>query len=277
MLFDDPARNVETQSIAAAIARRAIETIKDVRQSVGRDAFASIGDGHSDVGRVMRDVTRHAALDASSGRRVTQRVLQQIGEHLPQAVRVAGQSGGRRFSEAQSHPVGEGAHAGNGADGMGVGLHDLHAHVEQDSGYSVELHLEVDASLKLGEAHALADEFEQRIREALPAVRSLTTHIEPLATTLPDESGLTSLKQTNDLRHRITQLADKLAGRGACHSVELHNVNGHLTATLHITQPADQLLTNAYSLAEKIERTIHAHEPRLHRIVVHVEPPVQAQ
>lgn len=159
------------------------------------------------------------------------------------------------------------------ADGLGVGWHDLHAHVEQDGGYSVELHLEADANLKLGEAHAVADEFEQRVRELLPAIRSLTTHLEPLATTLPDESGLSSPLQALDLRRRITKLADTLAGRGACHHVELHNVNGHLTATLHITQPAGQLLTLSHALAEKVERTLHTHEPGLDRIVVHVEPP----
>ena len=88
----------------------------------------------------------------------------------------------------------------NVADGLGIGLHDLHAHVEQEGGYSVEVHLEVEASLKLGEAHALADEFEHRIRAALPAVRALTTHIEPLRTAFPNESGLMSPTQLDELQ-----------------------------------------------------------------------------
>jgi divalent metal cation (Fe/Co/Zn/Cd) transporter len=55
--------------------------------------------------------------------------------------------------------------------------------------------------------------------------------------------------------------------------VELHNVNGHLTATLHVTQSAEKPLTEAHALAETIERELHAHEGFLHRVVVHVEPP----
>jgi divalent metal cation (Fe/Co/Zn/Cd) transporter len=55
--------------------------------------------------------------------------------------------------------------------------------------------------------------------------------------------------------------------------VELHNVSGHLTATLHVTQPAERPLTEAHLLAEAIERRLHAQEHALDRVVVHVEPP----
>jgi cation diffusion facilitator family transporter len=159
------------------------------------------------------------------------------------------------------------------ADGLGLGLHDLHAHAERDGGYAIEVHLEVEAGLTLGAAHALADQFEQRVRETLPEVRAIVSHIEPLPAQLSDESGAITLSRERALRGRITELADKLAGPGACHSVELHNVSGHLTATLHVTQPAERPLTEAHLLAEAIERRLHAQEHALDRVVVHVEPP----
>lgn len=157
------------------------------------------------------------------------------------------------------------------ADGLGLGLHDLHAHVERSGGYSLEMHLEAPASLTLGEAHALADEFERRVRCLLPDVRSLVTHLEPLTTQLPDEAG--GITGCADLRRRIRETADELAGAGACHDIRLHNIAGHLTVTLHVTQPARQPLTDAHALSEAIERALHAREPSLHRIVIHVEPP----
>ncbi len=159
------------------------------------------------------------------------------------------------------------------ADGLGIGLHDFHAHAEREGGYEVEMHLEVDAGLTLGEAHALADEFETHVREALPEVRAIVTHIEPLPAALPDEAGEIARSRDLALRQRITSLADGLAGSGTCHSVALHNVGGHLTATLHVTQPAAKPLTEAHALAETIERELHAHEQVLDRVVVHVEPP----
>lgn len=157
------------------------------------------------------------------------------------------------------------------ADGLGLGLHDLHAHTERHGGYSLELHLEMESDLTLGEAHARADEFERRVRATLPEVQALVTHIEPLNTHVPDEAG--PVAGHAELRHRITHHANELAGVNACHEVHLHNVAGHLTATLHVTQPAQQPLTQAHILAEAIEQKLHATEPRLHRVVVHVEPP----
>jgi cation diffusion facilitator family transporter len=157
------------------------------------------------------------------------------------------------------------------ADALGLGLHDLHAHTERHGGYSLELHLEMESDLTLGEAHARADEFERRVRAEMPEVQALVTHIEPLSTHLPDEAG--PVAGHAELRHRITHHANELAGANACHEVHLHNVAGHLTATLHVTQPAEQPLTRAHALAEAIEQKLHAAEPRLHRVVVHVEPP----
>jgi len=159
------------------------------------------------------------------------------------------------------------------ADGLGLSLHDLHAHAEQDGGFSLEMHVEVDASLTLGQAHARVDEFERRAHAALSDLRSLVTHIEPLPApmALPDEEG--ALARAAALRQRITTIANGLAGKGACHNVELHNVGGHLTATLHITQPAEQPLPESHALAETITGRLHAHEKRLDRVVIHVEPP----
>jgi cation diffusion facilitator family transporter len=159
------------------------------------------------------------------------------------------------------------------ADGQGLGLHDLHAHMERDGGYSVEAHLELRADLSLSEAHAAADFFEARAREALPDLRALVTHLEPLPTDLPDEAGPLTEVRAAALRARLTAAADELAGAGACHNVELHSVGGRLTATLHITQPGELPLVRAHALAERVEASLHAREPGLNRVVVHVEPP----
>ena len=104
-------------------------------------------------------------------------------------------------------------------------------------------------------------------------MRSLVTHLEPLPTSLDDEAGRLSPAGQAALRDRLTVLADQLAGAGACHHVELHDLGGRLTATLHITQPGDMPLTEAHALAEAIERRLHASVGELSRVVVHVEPP----
>lgn len=157
------------------------------------------------------------------------------------------------------------------AEGMGMGLHDLHVHQEKDGSFTVEVHLELDSALSLGAAHALADTFEARARERWPQVTSLVTHLEPLPAVVLDEASQPESSVT--LRRRIQQLADEICGPGACHNVELHRVHGHLFATLHITQPALKPLLQAHAMAEEVERRILTEQPRLRRVSVHVEPP----
>jgi len=226
--------------------------------------------GRTDAGYLDLHIQVNPAMDADHAHNIASEVERRIATALPGIVdTVVHIEPGRSPAHSLWEDISLKLHGI--ALGLGVGLHDLHAHAEHEGGYSVEMHVEVDAGLTLGAAHTLVDEFERRIREAEPELRSVVTHIEPLPIELPDESG--EIKRTIELRERITTLADGLAGSGACHNVELHNIAGHLTATLHVAQPADKPLTEAHALAEAIERKLHAHVHRLHRVVVHVEPP----
>ena len=157
------------------------------------------------------------------------------------------------------------------AEGMGMGLHNLHIHQEKNGSYTVEVHLELGSTLSLGEAHALADAFEARVKERWPQVTDLVSHLEPLPSVVLDETSQPDHSDT--LRRRIQKLADEICGPGACHNVELHRVHGHLSATLHITQPALKPLLQAHAMAEEVERRILTEQPRLRRVSVHVEPP----
>jgi cation diffusion facilitator family transporter len=157
------------------------------------------------------------------------------------------------------------------ADGSGLGLHDLNAHAEPNGALTLEAHVEVDARLTVGQAHALVDRFEARVRQDLPEVGMIVTHIEPVVETVPDEAG--HIARSGEWRRKITVVADQLAGDGATHAVELHHVGGGLTASLHVTQPADLSIVRAHDLAERIELSLHQAHPALKRVVVHVEPP----
>jgi cation diffusion facilitator family transporter len=158
------------------------------------------------------------------------------------------------------------------ADAMGIGIHDLHVHEEKTGDYHVELHTEVPANLSLGEAHALADELESRIQAAIPQVGEVTSHIEPLPEGVPDEEGHAD-ESYERLQARITKRTNSITGRGSAHSVKVHQVDGQLTATVHITLPAGEPLVRAHALAGEVERKLLTGLPRLKRIVVHVEPP----
>ncbi len=64
------------------------------------------------------------------------------------------------------------------ADGLGMGVHDMWAY-EMNGRYHTEIHLEVDGSLSLHQAHERVSLLEERARSEIPRLVELTTHIEP--------------------------------------------------------------------------------------------------
>ena len=66
------------------------------------------------------------------------------------------------------------------ADGMGLGLHDLHIHVDSNGEHVIELDIEISGDITLQEAHNIADEFETRVFSYWPKAKQVITHLEPL-------------------------------------------------------------------------------------------------
>jgi divalent metal cation (Fe/Co/Zn/Cd) transporter len=160
------------------------------------------------------------------------------------------------------------------ADAIGVGVHALQIHVEPEGHYSLEMDVEADAALDLGQAHALADRLESRIQEALPAIHAVTSHLEPLRSEIAADPGPPD--QAN-LLGRIRSLADELTAPGAAHELELHRVDGVLTVTMHLTLPARTPLTEAHALAHRVERRVRAELSVIDRVRIHAEPAVGAR
>ena len=237
------------------------------------DVAAVRSRGRADATYVDLHIKVNPAMDADQAHGVASEVERRISDELPGVVDTVVHVEPQWAGDSSTSWEALALKLRGVADGLGLGLHDLHAHVEAGGGYAVEVHLELSAGLTLGEAHTVADQFEARARELVPDLRSLITHLEPLPTEMPGEAGRLTPQRRQALERKLASLADDLAGAGACHNVELHDVNGRLTATLHVTQPADRPLTEAHALAEAIERRLHAREPGLGRVVVHVEPP----
>jgi divalent metal cation (Fe/Co/Zn/Cd) transporter len=245
--------------------------------ALGVPGVAEVGSVRSRGGPESKYIDLHIkvnpAMDADQAHGVASEVERRIAEALPGVVDIVVHIEPEWSDDTASVWESLVLKLRSVADGLGVGIHDLHAHAERDGTFAVEAHLEMAAGLSLGEAHAVASLFEARAHAMLPHLNTLVTHLEPLPTNLPDEDNRFSARRQNALRTRLTALTDGVAGPGTTHSVELHSVGGHLTATLHVTQPYDKPLTEAHALAETIERRLHTSESDLDRVVVHVEPP----
>jgi divalent metal cation (Fe/Co/Zn/Cd) transporter len=154
------------------------------------------------------------------------------------------------------------------ADGMGLGLHDLHIHTDLAGGYTFELHLEIRDRMTLGEAHALADEYETRVRRRWPQAERVITHLEPIHQQVLLPQGTPD----KDHKPKVLSILEKHLSSEQVLDVQLYRYSGHLSAAVKIALPAKTPLAEAHDISEGIEADLLARLPELERVTVHVEP-----
>ncbi|MEJ2759205.1 MAG: cation diffusion facilitator family transporter [Anaerolineales bacterium] len=154
------------------------------------------------------------------------------------------------------------------AEGMGIGMHDLHIHTDLDEGYVVEIHLEFSDQVSLRQAHDLAEKFEQEVQRYWPDIKDIITHLEPVPRqVLGLENDINSPNE-----QRIRQVIGKYINIDQVRSLRLYQTGDHLHANLELMLPGEKLLTEAHSLAEDIELGLRTQVPALSHVIVHLEP-----
>jgi cation diffusion facilitator family transporter len=154
------------------------------------------------------------------------------------------------------------------ADGMGLAFHDLHVNAEEDGSFTVELHLEMSPGISLREAHALADEFEQRVAEGASRPFRLIAHLEPV----PDEVLHPDPNIPQDLQDRIKRLIIDRTGQGRLLDLQTYRFGQRVGVTATLSIRTDASLAEAHALSEMLERELLNDVPQIHRVTVHVEP-----
>ena len=153
---------------------------------------------------------------------------------------------------------------------LGQGAHAIRIY-ERDGAPAVELHLEVDETLTLRDAHACATRFEQELRHAVAALGAITTHIEPAGVHSATRHG-----EPQDVAAVRTTLADLRRQHGwqfAPHQLAVRRVDGELDISFHCTMDGAVSITEAHALTEQLEKALRQHFGNLGRVLIHVEPP----
>ncbi|NUM46852.1 MAG: cation diffusion facilitator family transporter [Anaerolineales bacterium] len=153
------------------------------------------------------------------------------------------------------------------ADGMGLGIHDLHVHNNEQGGYALEMHLEMPADILLGEAHDLAEDFEKRVYAASTRPNTVITHLEPL------DREVIELENRIDpaFEAEIRELITTYVGENIL-ELNIYFSQHHANVAVRLCLPAEMPLTEAHTVAENIERDLLTRFPNIYRVTVHVEP-----
>jgi cation diffusion facilitator family transporter len=247
-----------TPADAEEAARQAIEALQPpvelrrlrMRQAAGRH-FADVVIGVS-ADAAMRQ--GHAAADA------VERAVQAAVPEADVVVHVE--------PEESVGAVRERAHAA----ALGVPrvreVHNVTA-VALATGTELSLHLKLPAELSLDEAHEIAEQVECAIRDEVPEVVSVQTHLEPLT----EESEGTTLESQDvaDEHDLVMRIVREETGGPPRELRFLHTDEG-LVAYLTLAVGGEMTLGEAHARASRIEERVRAERPEIGDVIVHTEP-----
>jgi len=155
-----------------------------------------------------------------------------------------------------------------------LGAHGIRIYQLRDE-RALELHVEVDQSLTLEEAHRQVSAFEQELCQAAPGLDRIVTHIEPAG----DDAATHHASPLGQLE--VQKLLGEFRERSAvpfqAHDVRVQRVGEELSLSLHCTLAPSTSITEAHELTVRLEDFLRKHLKGLGRVVIHVEPPEEGQ
>lgn len=155
------------------------------------------------------------------------------------------------------------------ADALGLGVHEV-IPITNSGGLTLDMHVEVSPEQTVGEAHVLVSRFEDRLRQVVPHLSRVVTHIEPAHT---HEHAPSQDEDAHQLAARALQLAQGLHPDNNWHDLEIRlEPDRGYALSMHCSVPPDMPLEDAHRLAENVETEVRAALPQVHRLTIHTEP-----
>src|SRR5438105_725835 len=258
------------------LARKTIDALLDAAPSGVRskimDAVSQVaGVLEVDHVRIRRAGNRYFA-DLSIG--LARNVTFQRSEQMADAV-TAAVHGILPDADVVVHSVPRALHGENIFDRIravatrnNLNVHDVSV---QDLGgrLTVEQHLELDEHLSLLQAHDRVTTLEAEIRDDVPEISSILTHIESEPGTI--ETGdqiLRDAKMEKRLRKVLSDFPEVLD----LHDVQIKRVRNRLYLSCHCTMSDHLPLARVHEIATELEIRFKREAPELFRVLIHPEP-----
>ena len=136
-------------------------------------------------------------------------------------------------------------------------------------GYELSLHVKLPRDLSLTGAHGVVERLEELIHVAIPDLRKVHTHIEPLADM--DWGHRPATDDTATEREAIVAAVRRVTGAEPA-AVSFRDGAAGRIALVTITLPGDEPLPSAHRHAGAIEEAVREQCPSLGDVIVHTEP-----
>jgi cation diffusion facilitator family transporter len=136
-------------------------------------------------------------------------------------------------------------------------------------GHELSLHVKLPRDLSLDQAHDAVERLEARVRTEVPELRTIHTHIEPLART--DWASAPTSDDTATEREAIEAAVRRYTGSAPLEVTFRDGEQGRV-ALVTVRLPGEQPLPSAHRNAGAIEETVREQCPELADVIVHTEP-----
>src|SRR5437660_9926049 len=138
----------------------------------------------------------------------------------------------------------------------------------------VEQHIELDERMTLKEAHDQVTELEAEMRQDVPEISEILTHIESEPATIerPEE-----LVGDAELEHRLKAVAAQFPEILDVHDFVIKRVRGRLYVSCHCTLSDDLSLSRVHDIQTELEIRFKQDAPELFRVLIHPEPSTDNQ
>jgi cation diffusion facilitator family transporter len=133
----------------------------------------------------------------------------------------------------------------------------------------LSLHLKLPGGMPLGDAHDIASRVEAAIREELPQVDAVHTHLEPLG--VETDARPVGADASGPEREAVARLVEEATGRAA-RELRLYRTEDGLVVFLTLAVGPDEQLARAHAYASEIERRLRDALPGIAEVIVHTEP-----
>ncbi|HEX5435005.1 MAG TPA: cation diffusion facilitator family transporter, partial [Candidatus Angelobacter sp.] len=133
----------------------------------------------------------------------------------------------------------------------------------------VELHLELDETLSLKQAHDVVTRLESEIRNEVPEISTILTHIESEPSTI--EPGSIVHRDTA-LERKLKPIVKQFPEILDMHEVEIKRVRGKVYMSCHCTMADDLSLAEVHDISTELEIRFKQTAPELFKVLIHPEP-----
>jgi len=141
--------------------------------------------------------------------------------------------------------------------------------LEVEGGLEISLHLKLPGDLSLERAHAVAEQIERAIGDAVPEVSAVRTHLEPLAETAAGEAA--------EVDEGAVETAVREETGAAPRELRFVRTDDGIVAFLTVGLGARESLAEAHDRASALEERVRSAVPGIADVVVraHADPSLE--